>query len=255
MTAVGEGIAWTPELKFSTGRTVIDADSYNEWVFKEFPMLEDMEDATGDAHPNAIMKCGVKISNEYYLIKNVMEPYTMRNTAPFIFMPPRMEEVRNTLETFQGSKRGEVCFTDTVYVPVLIRVQRSPKVVMSATPMEIMSMRYGIKRSTGNTIVGGMGIGWLAKNVLRRKKVKHVTVVDIDEGVLNYWGKYLRDEFGDKVTLVHADIYDYLNEKQPEFDRLLMDIWDSNSNWEFDRKFREVRNQHESIKLWWWGSC
>jgi spermidine synthase len=139
-------------------------------------------------------------------------------------------------------------FTDEVYFPVL---RDSNDVVMSLTPMEVMSQRAGLRKARGNVIMGGLGLGWLALRVLERKQVKHLTVVDNDREVIRVFGEPLKKKFGDKLLLLHGDFYETALDDSAKYDTVLADIWNEYGEASYNRRFKEVKAKYE--RVWGWG--
>jgi len=113
-------------------------------------------------------------------------------------------DAQNTLDVYPGGRRACVYFDAEVNIPV---IADNGDVVMSYTPMEILSMRQGWKRARGHVLVGGLGLGIIARKALMKKTVKHVTVVEIDKAVIDLVGPSLKEDFGDRVTILHSDVY------------------------------------------------
>jgi hypothetical protein len=240
-----KGVEWTESLKFSTGLTTIDAASYNRWAREVCPMAFDLPTITSGKW----MDKALKVDEQHFLVRNRL-PKMVRKHRHRLDMTGYMG--RATLEIFQGSKHGKIQFTGAADIPVLFRqTQYGRKVVMSLTPMEIISQRGGIRRSKGHTVIGGLGMGWIARRCLEREKVKHVTVVERNKDIVRVFGQPLKDEFGDKLTLVTKDIYDFLD-GELKLDMLLMDIWDDGSDWELDSQFRTVQMLYGN-RVWRWG--
>lgn len=72
----------------------------------------------------------------------------------------------------------------------------------------------------GRVLVGGLGLGILAATLAQREGVYHVTVVEKDPDVV----KLCQRPGYDVVT---ADIHDYLEKSDQEFDFYLLDTWQS----------------------------
>lgn len=153
---------------------------------------------------------------------------------------------------------GSVSFDAQVNIPRLIHISYEnlhsrPDVWMSLAPAEVYSQRAGVKRGKGNVLILGLGMGWMARRVLERKQVKHVTIVEKELSILEYFGLPLM-EFGDRVDLVHGDAYEYgdprLN-KNYDYDIALWDIWGSYGDCGYDRKYHEIR---ALTPCWQWGT-
>lgn len=241
---------WSEKIKW--GKTLmIDHVSYLAWVKEVFPQLDSFTPGYWDDPKTTKVAIGDKIlvARKYpYMVKK--HRYAGCG-VPFFLIGNRPEDYvmrRAGLDTFYGArKRGKAYFTDEVIIPALVEANGSD-CWMSMTPNEVISQRGGVKKGRGTVLVGGMGMGWFARRVLERKKVTHVTVCDIDKAVLDYFGKPLKEEFGDKLTLVHGDIYD---QDAFKFDSYLSDIWPSVNDSPDDRKFQAIKASHPNA--WGWG--
>lgn len=75
-------------------------------------------------------------------------------------------------------------------------------------------------RPRGRVLVGGLGLGVLAKAVANRSTVEQVTVIELSEDVIN-----LCTPKHAPYTVVQADIATYLAEHEEPFDFYLLDTW------------------------------
>ena len=101
--------------------------------------------------------------------------------------------------------------------------------------------------------MAGLGLGWAARRVLERKKVDHLTVVERDLDVIKTFGNPLKEEFGDKLTLVCGDAYE---QDWMPYDVSLWDIWADYGGVAWDRKFEKIRKDLELAgkACVYWGS-
>lgn len=162
----------------------------------------------------------------------------------------KQQEIRSTLDIAEGSKRNKVLFSGPVHIPI---ISEGPKIWMSLTPMEIFTQREAIPLAKGKVLIAGLGMGWLTRRILESSKVSRVTQVEIEPEILDAFGKPLRGVFPNKLTLVNANIWDYLkNININEFDTILFDIWPKYFEAQMDNKFIELQNKHPNV--WGWGA-
>lgn len=138
------------------------------------------------------------------------------------------------LELAQGHKRGTVAFDSDVIVPVLfehkpqITWQSPLSVWMGCTPMEMLTQRQGVRRAKGHVILGGLGLGWLLWKVAEKKSVTKVTVVEISQELLDWYGNDLcervREATGTEIEVVCDNVLNHLGEHGDEA-RYIVDIW------------------------------
>lgn len=104
-----------------------------------------------------------------------------------------------TLKTWHSSGSGYVAFDADVVIPTLYDQEMNrdwqdktkwslthPDVWMSFTPAEIWSLRGGTSLAKGHTVIAGLGLGWQLEQVLARKQVKQVTLVEKSRELLKW---------------------------------------------------------------------
>lgn len=153
----------------------------------------------------------------------------------------------------RGRELGQVTFSDDVQIPRLTH-PREKHPWMSYTFSEALSLRPGVRAAKGNVLIGGLGMGWLAREVLRKKGVKDVTIVEQDPDIANFFGEPFKQAFGQRVDIVTGDAFDYAEEHGNKYDRILMDIWHDYGN-QSDSRWRRLVNRYQgtSTKLWQWA--
>ena len=246
-------IQMTEDIKYSD-RLLIDAASYNKWAHSILPQLGNMQMI--DFSASAMKEHGVQIGNKWFYYRRLPKTHKVyRYQSMFSrYMPSELIPEKDMVERPCGlriytsgiKKQGNAFFTDDVGIPVLANSMGDPW--MSLTPMEVMSQRVGVRRARGNVLVGGCGMGWFARRCLERSKVKHLTICDIDNDVLQYFGGQIKKEYGDRVTLIHSDIYKL---DAMKYDSYLSDIWAGMNDMPYDRKFKEIKEYHPNV--WGWG--
>lgn len=131
---------------------------------------------------------------------------------------------------------------------------------MSITPMEILTQRIGLKRTKGHVVVAGLGLGWALWKIMERKQVKKVTLVEIDQALIDV--VLPRLTLPDKpLEVVCGDAWEVM--PKMEADTAFVDIWKSyggaarlgwTSYRETDTDGRAMRTRCPGIKsVWCWG--
>jgi hypothetical protein len=137
------------------------------------------------------------------------------------------------LELAQGHKRGEAMFDKDVIVPVLFRhrpeITWEPMSVwMGVTPMEVLTQRQGVRRSKGHVLLGGLGLGWMLWKIAAKKTVKKITVVEISQELLDWYGTELCElvarETGTEIEVICDDVLKHMGEHGGDV-RHIIDIW------------------------------
>ncbi|MDO0823353.1 hypothetical protein [Desulfosporosinus nitroreducens] len=76
----------------------------------------------------------------------------------------------------------------------------------------------------------GLGIGVLPYLWLLKDEVDSVTVVEINQDVIDLFEKYIRPQYrtAKKLEIIHGDALDYYNEDfLNQFDYVYVDFWES----------------------------
>jgi spermidine synthase len=123
------------------------------------------------------------------------------------------------------------------------------EVIMSLTPMEVITQRSGVRKARGNVLIGGLGMGWLTRRVCEKKNVKRVTVCEINPAIADFFGRSLVKEFR-HLDIEVVDVYDHLDTELYVYDTILMDIWPSTGGAGYDKKFRDLVVAHP--RVWGW---
>jgi len=96
----------------------------------------------------------------------------------------------------------------------------------------------------GSVLIGGLGLGILAEATAERVEVDGVTVIEIDEDIIELC--YDDDNYG--YDVIHADITNYLRTTSDRFDFYLLDTWRGTNEgtwWEEAMPLRRlIRNRH-----------
>jgi spermidine synthase len=100
----------------------------------------------------------------------------------------------------------------------------------SASEVELARVALGVVDRASDVLVGGLGMGFTAREVLADARVERLHVVEIEEAVIGWLRDgtvphgpaYLADE---RMTVVNADIREAVAEARPDgFDLVLLDI-------------------------------
>jgi len=104
-----------------------------------------------------------------------------------------------------------------------LSIKRRGKVIMSNTPDEIRDFMPFYYKATGNVLINGLGLGVVLTAILSKKEITKVTIVEKSEDVIKLVSSCFNDE---RLTIIHADAYDYNPPKGERFDAVWHDIWD-----------------------------
>jgi hypothetical protein len=112
------------------------------------------------------------------------------------------------------------------YVPAgtYTKLARNGCIIMSDTPDEMRDHRYAVSVAKGHVLLNGLGIGMVLTNILRKKEVTAVTIVEIDADVIALVGPNYTDP---RVNIIHESAFEYSPPKGIRYGAVWHDIWDS----------------------------
>lgn len=128
--------------------------------------------------------------------------------------------------------------------------------MMSDTPAEMNDHYWAVKDAVGNILVTGLGLGIVANAMLLKPEVNKVTVIEIDQDIINLVENHLKGKFGDRLEIIHADAFTWVPPKPRSrgmFDFAWHDIWPTicGDNWEEMKKLkRHYQNWVKHQRCW-----
>lgn len=156
---------WTPAIPWRE-TMVIDAKSYNAWVERYCYF-----GTVGEKTPGVRGACCAKSPSGKYA-------FSLQTI-------PRGEAVK----VFSGNRRGWCYFNGDVIVPSLLDLSwydQHENVWMSITPSEVVTLRPGTRKAKGRVVIAGLGLGHQLREVAARKKVTEITVVELDQEIVDW---------------------------------------------------------------------
>jgi hypothetical protein len=198
------------------------AQSFNEWVRSVLPCVAELKPKRGHGIDGAQ---GQEIG-KYIFYARVLPKYT-------------------DLEIYRGRRVGGIRFNGDVTIPILADKNYRPW--MSLTPNEVLTQKRMISRAKGNVGMAGLGLGWAARKTLSRDSVTKLTVAEKTSELIDYFGKPLKEEFGDRIEFVNSCAYEV---DWTAFDVSLWDIWEQYNDAPYDRRFQEIKKEiHKAGKV------
>lgn len=179
---------------------------------------------------------------------------------------------------FTHDSQGRWCgvtLTEDIKIPVLRQrkafvSELEPEefqVWMSLTPMEFATCSGGVQQAHGKVLMGGLGLGWMAKMIAEKPDVTKVTVIESHPGIAKAF-----DPGHPKVEVIIGDANDHGLRLYLEHDFLAWDIWPSYGLAEGDERWQALKFKAEQAgkgtwqwcrdytpegdsmpQLWWWG--
>ncbi len=125
---------------------------------------------------------------------------------------------------------------------------------MNITPNEIETMSKAIKEVHGEVIVFGLGLGYFAYMASNRNEIKHITVIENDQKIIDMFNKYLFPNFinKEKIVIIKDDAFHYLD-KELKVDYAFVDLWHSPEDGvETFLKFKKSESHSPNTKFFYW---
>lgn len=161
-----------------------------------------------------------------------------------------------SLRTKSGRRNGIVMWDGPVKIPMIHEVRNGyvdTDPWMSFTPMEFFTLRPGTRLARGHTIVAGLGLGHQLVEVCKKRNVKKVTLIEIDQGIVD-WILPRLDLSGKGVDVVVGDANKLIYNM--EADVALMDIYPAYGGNGHRLRYDYSNGKLTGIgKLWVWGAA
>lgn len=152
------------------------------------------------------------------------------------------------LNTFLGRRRGFVKFDGDITIPALFEAKLrswNDNPWMSMTPSELFTLRVGTKLAKGHTVVAGLGLGHQLTEVMNRKQVTKVTLVESESDVVSLVMPKLSKLLPDKPLKIEVGDARHLIPKM-KADVALIDIFP-------DYGYNTFEKCPEIPVVWCWG--
>lgn len=225
---------------------VFDADAYNAWVQERLPfgnLLLNRDD------------------------KRVLTWRTHKAITRLVLAgescTPIEKTGRHSLAVWDDTgRRAWAFFTGDVHIPIL---RDSKEVWMSLTPAELKTCWSGIEAAHGRVLIGGMGLGWMAQEILKKPSVESVTVVEIDPDIAEVfshpiWGDPFAPHFDKWSDPIVSDLWQWLKAACEDgsalgFDSFILDIWPGWGEATDDLHLAEFKKWAAPFEktVWAWG--
>ena len=145
-------------------------------------------------------------------------------------------------------------FTEEFSYPVVLEDGRE---WMLVTPNEVETIRPAVKAAHGQVVTFGLGLGYFPYMASLKPEVEQVTVVELDERVIDLFSTYILPQFPypEKVRLVCMDAFDYLDRVMPGevFDYAYADIWhDAGDGVPLYLRFNKYEKRFPETKFDYW---
>lgn len=138
---------------------------------------------------------------------------------------------------------------------------------MSDTPMEINTNRDFVRNANGHVLIFGLGMGLIVLPLLQDENIKSITVVEINNRVIEVVLPLLKKHDKTNKLIVHegdANTHLFRMSKETKYDTIYFDIWKDicGDNYEnmktLERSYRKFLNKDNPYKYmdcWIKGEC
>lgn len=99
------------------------------------------------------------------------------------------------------------------------------KTWMVDDPPHWWSMQNYAKNSYGRVLVAGLGLGLVTGELLNNTDVNSITVIERNKDVIGLISHLLPKAINVDLEIKNADFYEFINETDEKFDRIIVDLW------------------------------
>jgi hypothetical protein len=163
------------------------------------------------------------------------------------------------ISTVYAAKHGSVLFDGDVRVPALYKRSRiwpdrfDDKPYMSLTPMEMFTLRGGTRRAKGDVILAGLGLGHQLIEVSKRKKVKRLRIIEINQVLVDWLWPHIEPHLQMPVEVIVGNAYKLIPETTA--DVVLLDTFKGYGSNHYERDdLRRACGDRVGF-IWAWGAC
>lgn len=128
---------------------------------------------------------------------------------------------------------------------------------MSVKPNEVETMKAPIRAARGRVLTLGLGLGYYAFHAAQKPEVESVTVIERDAEAISLFREWILPQFphGEKIHIVHADAFDYLEQQAPSqrFDTVFADLWhDPSDGLELYLRLKKLEKNLPGAQIDYW---
>lgn len=120
--------------------------------------------------------------------------------------------------------------------------------IMELTPKEIQGYYEIIKKAEGRVGIVGLGLGYLAQELAKKKEVSEVVVYEISNEVIELYKKNFKNKR--KIKILFQDAYEA---DRGKFDFFFVDIYNEELSERICDDYKFFNNLHEIKEYSFWG--
>ena len=128
---------------------------------------------------------------------------------------------------------------------------------MSITPNEINTMKDPVENALGRVLTYGLGLGYFAYMVSQKETVESVTVVEMNQNVIDLFTKYLLPKFEhpEKICVIHGDALKFAENswEKGAYDVVFADLWhDVSDGLPLYQKLKALEYKRPECRYYYW---
>jgi hypothetical protein len=159
------------------------------------------------------------------------------------------------IQTEEGRQIPQIGFFETEFM--FPTVLENDRIWMTITPNEIETMKEAVDKAIGNVLTFGLGLGYYAYMISEKDNVESITVVEINEDVINLFNKYVLPQFknAQKIKIIKEDAFEYAqkNMSMGKYDFVFTDLWhDISDGIDLYLKMKNVEKQCPDTVFTYW---
>ena len=115
-------------------------------------------------------------------------------------------------------------------IPIL---KQGTDIWMSPTLAEQNTINPCVDKAHGHVLTFGLGIGYFPYMCTLKDNVKSITIVEIDQKVIDMFKEYILPQFKTdiEINIIQGDLFDYYEKSfLDRFDYIFVDVWKSNED-------------------------
>lgn len=159
------------------------------------------------------------------------------------------------IQTKEGRQIPQIGFFATEFM--FPAVLENDRIWMTITPNEIETMKEAVDQAFGSVLTFGLGLGYYTYMISEKVNVECITVVEINEDVINLFNKYVLPQFKNpqKIKIIKAEAFEYAQKHitPGKFGFLFTDLWhDVSDGIDMYIKMKKYEKQSPTTVFTYW---
>ncbi len=128
---------------------------------------------------------------------------------------------------------------------------------MSINPNEIETMKGMVEQASGNILICGLGLGYLAYMLSLKDEVKNIVILENNKDIINIFNEniYHLLKTKSKIKILYQDAFVYLKEEaiNKKYDYVYIDMWhDANEGLAMYLRLLPIEEKNKNVKFSYW---